>query len=75
MKQVVVIDAMEHVRTHVVLNVEVRIVNLRLVKMRLWIAVQICRLAAYVGGIGLKVNQEVGVIITDKDSGNELAKR
>lgn len=68
MKQTVVIDAMDHARTHLEIQVEVRVINVRIVKIRLWLAVQICKLAAWVGGIGLKINQEVGVIVTNKDS-------
>lgn len=76
MKNKIVIDAMDHARHSMVLNVEVRVVNLRWVKVRLWLAVQICRLAAKIGGIGLNVNQQVGVIITDKEGPNkELAIR
>lgn len=66
MKQTVVIDAMDHARTHVEFQVEVRVINVWQVKVRLWLAVQIVKLAAWVGGVGLKVNQQVGVIVEDK---------
>jgi hypothetical protein len=67
MSKPIIFDAQKLVREQMEMTVEIRIVNLRWVKIRLWIAVQLCRLAAWIGGYGLKINQEVGVIITDKD--------
>ncbi|MBE9478880.1 MAG: hypothetical protein IMY80_02860 [Chloroflexi bacterium] len=66
-KDIFVIDAKESAR-QLTMQVEVRVVNLRWVKMRLWLAVKICRFAAWIGGIGLEINQEVGVLITESDS-------
>ena len=51
----------------VVLQVEVRIVNLRMVKFRIRLALWLCRIAVWLGGIGLEINQEVGVLITESD--------
>ena len=47
-------------------NVKVVGVNWTWIKVRLRIAVMLCNLAAWVGGIGLEVNQQVGVIVTNK---------
>lgn len=66
MASVPVIDARKVTRDAVTLDVEVRVVNMWQVKARLWLAIQICRLAAVVGGIGLAVNQQVGVIVTEQ---------
>jgi hypothetical protein len=73
MARVQPIDAQDLARRTITLNVDVRVVNLRRVKARLWLAVQVCRLAAWVGGIGLQVNQSVGVIVTkgEAESPNE----
>ena len=59
------IDVQKYIREHYQLIVEVRVTNARWVKIRLWIALQLCRVASWIGGIGLKVNQEIGVVITD----------
>lgn len=71
------IDAQDLARQSITLEVEVTVVNLWRVKARLWLAVRLCRVAAWVGGIGLKVNQRVGVIVTEGEAtiGNkEIAK-
>jgi uncharacterized membrane protein len=69
----ITVDARDTLK-RITINVEVRVVNLRWVKMRLWLAVRLCHLAAWVGGIGLKVNQQVGVIVTTHP-GQEIFKR
>ena len=51
----------------VVLQVDVRIVNLRMVRFRIRLALWLCRVAVWLGGIGLEINQEVGVLITESD--------
>ncbi len=67
MAKEITIDAGEAVREQMMMTVDVRIVHLRQIQIRLWIACQLCRLAAWIGGYGLKINQQVGVIVTDKD--------
>ena len=66
-----VIDARELVRS-TTLNVEIRIINRRWVKFRLWIAARLCVLACWIGGMGLKMDESVGVLITEKPG--ELTK-
>ena len=56
------------------LIVETRIVGLRWLKFRFWIAIQLCKIAAWIGGIGLEINQEVGVLVTE-EPGKELTKK
>ena len=51
----------------VVLQVDVRVVNLRMVRFRIRLALWLCRVATWLGGIGLEINQEVGVLITESD--------
>lgn len=68
-----IVDANETLRDFTI-DVEVRVVHLRRVKLRLWLAVRLCHLAAWVGGMGLKVNQQVGVIVTTVP-GQELQER
>ena len=65
--------AKQWIKESIILNVTVRPINYRWVKFRLRIAVYLCRLAAWIGGIGLKVNEEVGVLITDTKM--EISKR
>jgi len=45
---------------------DVTVVNLWRVRLRLWIATRLIRLAAWVGGINLVINQRVGVIVTEQ---------
>ncbi len=61
---VLIVDANRVLRDFTI-DVEVRVVNRRWVKLRLWLAVRLCHLAAWIGGMGLKVNQQVGVLVTD----------
>lgn len=66
------LDIRETIRRSITMDVEVRITHFRSVKIRLWIAVQLCRLAAWIGGYGLKINQEVGVLVTDISSERDI---
>lgn len=58
----------------VTMTVEVVVVNLWRVRLRLWIATRLIRLAAWVGGYNLVLNQRVGVIVTEQP-GREMARR
>ncbi len=60
-------DTKNFVKDNYTLVVTVRVPNLRWIKFRLRIAVGLCRLAAWIGDFGLQINQEVGVIVTDKE--------
>ena len=62
----IVVDPQEFIRDHYVLIANVRYIQRPFVKLRLRMALYLCRLAARVGGIGLKINEEVGVIVEDK---------
>lgn len=66
----IVIDAKEYAQ-RLTLQVETRVINLRWVKSRLWLAVQVCKFAAWLGGIGIEINQEVGVLLTDLEEEEE----
>jgi hypothetical protein len=61
------VDARKLMKDHMTMTVEVRIANVRLVKICLWIALKLVKLASWLGGYGLKINQEVGVLVTEKD--------
>ena len=58
----------------VTMTVEVVVVNLWRVRLRLWIATRLIRLAAWVGGYNLVINQRVGVIVTEQP-GQAVARR
>ena len=58
----------------VTMTVEVVVVNLWRVRLRLWIATRLIRLAAWVGGYNLVLNQRVGVIVTEQP-GQEMVRR
>jgi hypothetical protein len=60
------IDLAKIVKEDITMNVTVILVNRRRVLIRLWIAKQLVRLAAWIGGYGLKINEQVGVIVEDK---------
>lgn len=51
----------------VVLQVDVRIVNLKMVRFRIRLALGLCRIAVWLGGIGLEINQDIGVLITESE--------
>ena len=60
------IDARRYAKD-VILQVDVRIVNLRMVRLRIRLALWLCRIAVWLGGIGLEINQDVGVLITEEN--------
>ena len=60
----ITIDASDALK-NITIEVEVRVVHTNWVRLRLWLAVKICHVAVWVGGVGLKVNQQVGVIVTE----------
>jgi hypothetical protein len=68
-------DMSRFIREHWTLIVTTRYVKLPWVKFRLWIALRLCILASWIGGFGLKVNQEVGVIVEDTDLALRDGKR
>lgn len=61
------IDARRYAE-NIILQADVRIVNLKMVRFRIRLALWLCRIAVWLGGIGLEINQEVGVLITESDS-------
>ncbi len=68
-----VIDAREIVR-RIVVDVEVRVVHARLVRLRLWLGMFFVRLGVWIGGITLRQSQHVGVIVEERP-GREVAQR
>ena len=62
----ITIDARKYAED-IVLKVDVRIVNLKTVVFRIRLALWLCRIAVWLGGIGLEINQDVGVLITDEN--------
>lgn len=61
------IDARRYAKD-IILQVDVRVVNLRMVRLQIRLALWLCRIAVWLGGIGLEINQDVGVLITESDS-------
>lgn len=62
MKQIIDADDLTKELTMVV---EVKIINVWRVRFRLFIALQLVKIAAWIGGYGLEINQEIGVLVTD----------
>jgi len=59
-----VIDFEKMVREEV--TIEVHIIHVKRVKLRLWIASRMIRLAVWIAGTQLRWNEEIGVIVKDK---------
>ena len=68
--ELITIDARECAK-QLTLKVETRVVNFRWVRFRLWLAVWVCKFATWLGGIGLEINQEIGVLLTEQEEEEE----